>query len=138
MRAILRRENWWSIIETRFNLVAFPVTLGTHTFIEAQLESTKANIISALILSINDNLVETITAQIDPALAWATLKTMYQFGNQSQILTLISQLQVIRLSKKGSMEDYIKKTLELQNHLISMGESIFNKIMIQIILKGLP
>ena len=81
---------------------------------------------------------DTIAAFIDPALAWQALKNAYQSGDQSQVLTLTSQLHSIKLSEGGSVEDYIKKTREIRNRLTSMGETISDKTMIQIVLNGLP
>lgn len=105
MCAILRRENWWNLTETAFNPEAFPANLGIRMFTEAQLESVKANACSALVLSVSDDLVDTIAAFTDPAVAWQALKNAYQFGDQSQVLTLTSQLHSIKLSEGGSVED---------------------------------
>ena len=107
-------------------------------FTEAQLESVKANACSALVLSVSDDLVDTIAAFTDLAAAWQALKNAYQFGDQSQVLTLTSQLHSIKLSEGGFAEDYIKKTREIRNFLTSMGETINDKTMIQIVLNGLP
>ena len=130
MQAILRRENWWSITEAAFNPAVFLAQLGTRTFIESQLESAKAYACSALILSVSDDLVDTIAAFTDPAVAWQALKNAYQSGDQSQVLTLTSQLHSLKLSEGGSVEDYIKKTREIRNRLTSMGETISDKSMI--------
>ena len=138
MRAILRRENWWTLTEAAFTPDAFPANLGTRMFTEAQLESVKANACTALVLSVSDDLVDTIAAFTDPAVAWQALKNAYQSGDQSQVLTLTSQLHSIKLSEGGSIEDYIKKTREIRNRLTSMGETISDKTMIQIVLNGLP
>jgi len=68
----------------------------------------KANAISALIISMNNDLVDLIATHTDPDLAWAALKVPYASGDHSQILTLSGHLQALRLCKGGSVEDYLK------------------------------
>lgn len=132
MCAILRKENWCRVADTRFNPPAFPATLSERAFANAQLETLKVSAILALILLVCDDLVDTIAMHTDPALARAALKDAYQFDNQSKILTLTSQL-----TEGDSVEDYIKKARELWNRLASMGEAVIDKSMIRIILNGL-
>ena len=51
---------------------------------------------------------------------------------------LMEQLQTIRLTKGGSIEDYIKKARELMNRLASMGETISDRALTQLVFNGLP
>jgi len=69
----------------------------------------KVNALLALILSVNNDLIDTIAIHTDLVLAWVALRASYQWGNQSQILTLIGQLQGLKLHKGDSMEDYLKR-----------------------------
>jgi len=77
MRAIFRRENWWSITKESFNPHAFPANVGRKYITAPQLELMKANAIFTLILLVNDDLVGTIAIHTDPALAWVALKASY-------------------------------------------------------------
>jgi hypothetical protein len=38
----------------------------------------------------------------------------------------------------GSVEDYVKKARELKNRLASMGETVTDRNLIQLVLNGLP
>jgi hypothetical protein len=79
-----------------------------------------------------------VAFHIDPADAWLALKNAFQAGDQSQILTLTGQLQTMRLTEGGSIEDYIKKARGTKNRLVSMGKTIGDKSLTQLLLNGLP
>ena len=49
----------------------------------------------------------------------------------------MDELQTIKLSEGGSIEDYLKKTKHLKNQLASMEEMVIDKAMIQIVLNNL-
>lgn len=104
--------------------------LGTRTFIEAQLESMRANAIIATILSVSNDLPNVIVSHTDPTLAWAALKSIYQASDQAQILMLTNKLQPIRLLERGSIKDYLKQARELRNQLSCIGEIISYKSII--------
>ena len=91
-----------------------------------------------LILSISDDLIDLVARHSDPALIWKTLQEQFHGGDQSQILTLMSQLQSLKMSEGGSVEEYIKKAQELKNRLSSMGERLSDKNVNQTLLNGLP
>ena len=78
------------------------------------------NAISALILSVNDDSVDSVAVHDDPTTTWTTLKNAYQSGDQSQILTLTGQLQNLKMEEGASVEDYLKRVQELKNRLASM------------------
>jgi hypothetical protein len=84
----------------------------------------KALAMSALVLSANNDIIHLVAVQTDPTEAWLALKDAFQSGDQSQILTLTSQLQMMRLAEGGSVEEYIKRAREIKNQLASMGESV--------------
>jgi hypothetical protein len=138
LRAILRGENLWAISETVQNPVVYPATIDGEAMTEVQLRKRKATATRILTLAINDDLVDMVAAHADPALAWAALKTAFSAGDQNKILTLMGQLQTIRLPEGGSVKDYIKKARELKNQLASMGETFSDRALTQLVLNGLP
>ena len=69
---------------------------------------------------------------------WKTLKQQFHLGDQSQILTLMSQLQLLKLTKGGTVDEYLKKARELKNRLGNMGEKLSDRNVNQIVLNGLP
>ena len=75
-----------------------------------------------ILLSVSDDLIDLIAEHSDPALAWKTLKEQFNSGDQSQILTLMGQLQSLKLNEGGNIEEYLRKARELRNRLSSMGE----------------
>jgi len=91
-----------------------------------------------MILSVSDDLVDMIGEFSEPALPWKALKDQFQSGDQSQILTLMSQLQSLKTNEGGSIEEYIKKARELKNRLNGMGEKLSDRNVNQIILNRLP
>ena len=138
LRAILKAENLWSITESVQIPLAYPATLDGEQMTEVQLRKWKATATQILTLAINDDIVDIVASHAYPVHTWAALKAAFSAGDQSQILTLMSQLQTIRLSEGGSIEDYIKKARELKNRLASMGETVYDRALIQLVLNGLP
>ena len=69
---------------------------------------------------------------------WKTLKEQFHSGDQSQILTLMSQLQSLKLTEGGAVDEYLKKARELKNRLGNMGEKLSDRNVNQIVLNGLP
>jgi hypothetical protein len=130
MRAILRRKNQWDVTERKIEPAAFPTNIGGSNVTKTQLRKMKASAMSALVLSVNNDIVDLVAVHTDPADAWSALKNAFQSGDQFQILTLTSQLQTMRLAEGGSVEEYIKKAREIKNRLVSMGESVGDKSMI--------
>ena len=90
LRAILRGENLWSIIEAVQSPLAYPATIDGEQMTEVQLRKRKATATRILTLAVNDDIVDVVASHADPALAWAALKTAFSAGDQSQILTLMS------------------------------------------------
>ena len=138
LRAMLRAESQWGITESEQNPVAFPATIDGEVIIEAHLKKKKGLACRLLILLISDDLIDLVVGYSDPALIWKTLQEQFHGGDQSQILTLMSQLQSLKMSEGGSVEEYIKKARELKNRLSSMGERLSDKNVNQTLLDGLP
>ena len=91
---------------------------------EAQLKKRKTLACRLILLSVSDDLIDLIAEHSDPAMAWKTLKDEFNSRDQSQILTLMGQLQSLKLSEGGNIEDYVRKAKELKNRLSSMGERL--------------
>jgi hypothetical protein len=127
MRAILRREGMWDITENAFNLDAYPVVIDCVARMEVQVRKMKDTAVSGQILSVHNDIIDVVAAHRCPTAAWLALRNAFQFGDQSQILGLMSQLQSIKLMEGGSVEDYIKKARELKNRLASMGETVIDR-----------
>ena len=138
LRTILRGENLWTIFETVQAPAAYPTTIDGEAMTEVQLRRSKAMATRILTLAVNDDLVDMVATHADPALAWAALKAAFSAGDQNQILTLMGQLQTIRLTEGGSLEDYLKKARELKNRLVSMEEIVSDRALTQLVLNGLP
>ena len=116
----------------------FPVTIDSEAMTEAQLRRKKTLACCLILLSVTNDLIDLIVEHSDPAIAWKTLKDQFNSGDQSQILTLMGQLQSLKLSEGGAIEDYIRKARELKNHLTSMGERLSDRNINQIVMNGLP
>ena len=138
MRAMLHAEGQWTIIETEQTHTVFPVTLDGEAMTEAQLKQKKTLACRLILLFVADDLIDLIAEHLDPAIAWKTLKDQFNSGDQSQILTLMGQLQSLKLSEGGAIEDYIRKACELKNRLTSMGERLSDRNINQIVMNGLP
>ena len=105
---------------------------------EAQLKRNKTLACRLILLSVADDLIDLIAEHSDPAIAWKTLKDQFNSRDQSQILTLMGQLQSLKLSEEGAIKDYIRKARELKNRLTSMGERLSDRNINQIVMNGLP
>ena len=91
-----------------------------------------------ILLSVTDDLVDLVAEHIDPAIAWKALKEQFNSGDQSQILTIMGQLQTLRMNEGDSIEDYVKKARELKNRLHNMGERITDRNVNQMVMNKLP
>ena len=98
MRAILRAENQWSVTEAEQAPTVFPANIDGETLTETQLKRKKILACRLIILSVSDYLVDMIVEFLDLALAWKALKEQFQSGDQSQILTLMSQMQALKMN----------------------------------------
>jgi hypothetical protein len=138
MRAILCREGIWDITENAFNLDAYPVVIDGVPRTEVQVRKMKDTVVSGLILLVHNDIIDVVVAHRCLATVWLALTNAFQSGDQSQILGLMSQLQSIKLMEGGSVEDYVKKSRELKNRLASMGKTVTNRNLTQLILNRLP
>ena len=138
MRAMFRAEGQWAITETVQIHTVFPVTLDGEAMTEAQLKRKKTLACRLILLSVANDLIDLIAEHSDPAVVWKTLKDQFNSGDQSQILTLMGQLQSLKLSEGGAIEDYIRKARELKNRLTNMGERLSDRNINQIVMNGLP
>ena len=137
MRAILRAEGQWAVTEIQQTPTVFPVSIDDEAMTEAQLKKRKTLACRMILLSVSDDLIDLIAEHSDPALAWKTLKEQFNSGDQSQILTLMGQLQSLKLNEGGNIEEYVRKARELKNRLSSMGERVSDRNVNQIVLNGL-
>ena len=139
MRPVLRTEGQWSITETEQRPATYPAMIDGETTTKAQLKKKKKILACRLLLlSVTDDLIDLIVEYTDPAAAWKVLKDQFNAGDQSQILTLMGQLQSLRMHEGGSVEEYIKKARELKNRLSSMDERLTDRNINQLVLNGLP
>ena len=138
MRATLRAEGQWNVTETEQKPDSYPVTIEGEAMTEIQLKRKKTLACRLLLMSVADDVVDLVAEHTDPAVAWKALKDQFNSGDQSQVLTLMSQLQSMRMQEGGSVEDYVKKVRELRNRLLNMGERITDKSLNQLVLNGLP
>lgn len=138
LRTILRSERLWALTKTKQSPSVFPTTINGEEFSELQLETRKAAACRILLCSVADDLVGTVADYTDPSDAWNALKMMFSSGDLSQVLTLTTQLQTMKLAEGASVEDYIKRARELKNRLKSMGEKIEDRQLNRMVLTGLP
>jgi hypothetical protein len=81
MKAILRREGLWDITETHITPTTFPAVIVGEQVTETNLKKKKAAAMSALTLSVDNDIVDTVATEEDPSLAWAALKKVYASGD---------------------------------------------------------
>lgn len=138
LRTILRSECLWALTKTKQSHSAFPATIDGEEFSKLQLETRKAVACRIILCSVADDLVNFVADYTYPSKAWDGLKMMLSFGDLSQVLTLTTQLQTMKLAEGASVEDYIKRARELKNQLKSMGEKIEDRQLNRMVLTGLP
>ena len=138
LRAILRGESLWAFTEEEIRPEVYPVTIDGEQYTQIQLKKKKAATCKILTMVVVDDLVDTVAAHTDPALAWRALKNAFHSGDQGQVLGLISQLTTMRLAEGVPVEDYHKRARELRNKLISMEETVTDITLCQLTLNGLP
>jgi hypothetical protein len=97
----------------------------------------KSKVMVGLILSVEDNLVNTVVEFTDPALAWEVLRLQFQSRDASQINLLSQQLHNITTKDGTDVEKYITKAKDLKNHLTVLGEPIPERMLMNFLLIGL-
>lgn len=84
-----------------------------------------------LILSVEDNLVNTVVEFTKPALAWEVLRLQLQSRDASQI-NLSQQLHNITMKDGTDVEKYITKVEGLKNCLTVSGEPIPERMLMNL------
>jgi hypothetical protein len=74
IRAYLRGESQWTIIESEQKPVVFPTLIDGEQFTEVQLQKNKATACRAITMLVADDLVDLVAGYTDSALAWQALK----------------------------------------------------------------
>ena len=81
LRAILRGESLWAMTEEESRPEQYPVTIDGEQYTQIQLKKRKAVACKILTMAVIDDLVDTIAAHTDPALAWKALKDAFHSGD---------------------------------------------------------
>ena len=134
----MRGESLWAITEEEIRPDQYPVTVDGEQYTLAQLKRKKALACKILVMAVYDDMVDTVASHTNPTLAWRALKDAFHSGDQGQVLGLISQLTTMRLTEGAPVEDYLKRSHELRNKLMSMRETVTDKTLCQLTLNGLP
>jgi hypothetical protein len=139
MEAILRKERLWGLVEMNRSITIFPAEIDGISYPnEEKLRSAKQRARSGLILLVADNLLGIVAGKTDPADSWDLLRRMYNAGDQQQILFLTNKLHNMILKEGGDVTTYLMEASNLRNHLVTLGETISDKQLINIVLNGLP
>ena len=139
MEAVLRREKLWSLVEKKQNPTALPATIGGVVFPNVEkldLENQRA--LSGLILLIWDSLLGIVTGKQDPGDSWDLSRKMYNAEIQPQIVFLTNKLYNISMKDGEELAMYLMEASNLQNHRTALGETISDKLLMNVILNGLP
>ena len=76
---------------------------------------------SAIVLSVKDNLLSLVVAFLDPTLVWESLRNTYERGGASQILLATSQMNLLKMLE-GVMEENLTTARDLKNRLAGLGQ----------------
>jgi hypothetical protein len=93
----------------------------------------KSKVMVGLILSVEDNLVNTVVEFTDPALPWEALRLQFQSRDASQMNLLSQQLQNITMKDGTDVEKYITKAKDLKNRLTVLGEPISERMLMNLL-----
>jgi hypothetical protein len=95
VKALLKRENTWDIVETKTILDLVLTTIGGLNFIEQQFKQLKNKA-----LSMKDDLVNILVKHDNHASAWKVLKDIFQIGYLVQVLLILTKLYNRNISRK--------------------------------------
>ena len=70
--------------------IIFPITIDGEALTKTQLKRKKVLACRLILLSVSDDLIDIVADYSDRALASRALKNQFHFGDQSEILTLMS------------------------------------------------
>jgi hypothetical protein len=133
------------VVHTKRTISAFPTIIkgityveGSHVQIEEKLQLEKQHAQARMILSVSDNLIGFVVGKDDRADFWDLLRRMYNAGDQQQILLLTNKLLGISFKDGGDISAYLTEANDLRNHLHTLGETISDKQLNNIVLNELP
>ena len=135
MRAILRRERFWHLVETKRSPDVFLVTIQGHSYaLQTTLNSEKEHAHSGLTLSVADSLIALVVGKTDPADVWDALRRLYDIRDQQHILLLTNQLYNMRMKEGFDVFTYLMEVNNLQDHLTPLRQTITDEQLTNIIL----
>ena len=127
MRSFLRSESLWEFTEAEMKPASFPITIEGEQLSEAVFRKRKALACRLILWSVANQHVGLVADITDPAESWKKLKDQFSAGSNSQILTLMSQLQTLMMSEGTSVEDHIGKVRDLRDRLSNLGEKLSDR-----------
>ena len=83
MRIILRGEEMWTITKKETNPASFPVKIDREDLTKVQFWRRKDLACKVILMSVADDLVDTIVDLTYPAKVWAALKEQYSAGDKT-------------------------------------------------------
>ena len=118
LKTILLAKGLWAYTEIEIaTLASFLATIDGKSVTTQQLKKHNVQALKIIIMLVADDLIIILASQADLARAWKALKDYYQAGDQNQVLTVLKQLQQMRIAEGGSVEEYLKKAREMKNWL---------------------
>ena len=148
---VLQKEDLWDVVNhdpTLGAIVAVPAVLPAdadaaaiataHVEANMQLARRQTRALAILCLSVRDEIIPHISEISDPAVVWATVKSLYETSGNARKLLLKSRLYNLKLEEGGSVSEFLKEVKDISNQLIAIGETVSNDEIVEHVLNALP
>ena len=149
IRNVLQKEDLWDVVNhdpTLGAIVAVPTVLLADADAAAiatarveanmQLARLQTRALAILCLSVRDEIIPHISEISDPAVVWATVKSLYETSGNARKLLLKSRLYNLKLEKGGSVAEFLKEVKDISNQLIAIGETVLNDEIVEHVLNA--
>lgn len=83
MKALLKREDMWDLVERKLTQASFPTTVGASTFAAEQFKIQKLKAQALLVMVVKDEFVEIVSDTKDPSNTWHSLKNIFEGEDSS-------------------------------------------------------
>ena len=151
IRNVLQKEDLWDVVNhdpTLGAIVVVPAALPAdanaaaiataRVEVNRQLARRQTRALAILCLSVRDEIIPHISEISDPAVVWATVKSLYQTSGNTRKLLLKSRLYNLKLEEGGSIAEFLKEVKDISNQLIAIGKTVSNDEIVEHVLNALP
>ena len=133
IKLILTYKGLWEFVQTNVSSAS-----TTASDMSSSNERKKAQCLAIILLSIDDSYVAPVISMEDPKEVWEKLKSTYSSSSEAHIEALHSMLHEAKMGENESVVQFSNRIIGLRDQLSATGESVDQKLLIRVFLRGMP